>query len=139
MLRGAQVPVRGWTLIFAGSSHPVTQLQIDRLTTAMAESSLPCITIQVRYGESSDNNLRKAFREVGTVGSLVLTGGDTAATVLRALGAESIEIAGEMTLGVPWGILHGGLASGCVVVTKSGGFGSENALVDAVHFCHGVA
>jgi D-threonate/D-erythronate kinase len=138
MLRGTRVPVRGRTLIITGSSHPVTQLQLDRLTTVMSKSSLPCVTIQVRYGESSDDNLRKAFREAGTVGSLVLTGGDTAATVLRALGAEAIEIAGEVTVGVPWGILHGGLANGCVVVTKSGGFGSENALVDAVDFCHGV-
>jgi len=139
MLRGTRVPVRGRTLIFTGSSHPVTQLQIDRLTKAMSENPLPCITIQVRCGECSGDNLRKAFREAGTVGSLVLTGGDTAATVLRALGAEAIEIAGEMTVGVPWGILHGGLAGGCVVVTKSGGFGSENALVEAVHFCQGVA
>jgi len=139
MLRGGRVPVRGQTLISAGSSHPVTQLQIDRLRTAMSESSLPCITIHVRCGESSDDNLRKAFREAGTVGSLVLTGGDTAAAVLRALGAEAIEIAGEMTVGIPWGIVHGGMANGCVVVTKSGGFGSENALVEAVHFCHGVA
>jgi uncharacterized protein YgbK (DUF1537 family) len=104
----------------------------------MSESSLPCVPVQVRCDECSENSLRRTFREKGTVGSLVLTGGDTAAMVLRALAAEAIEIAGELTVGIPWGILHGGLANGCVVVTKSGGFGSEDALVEAVHFCHGV-
>jgi uncharacterized protein YgbK (DUF1537 family) len=111
---------------------------MDRLTKAVSESSLPCVSVQVRCDECSEDSLRRAFREAGTVGSLVLTGGDTAAKILRALGAEAIEIGGEMTLGIPWGIVHGGMANGCVVVTKSGGFGGENALVEAVHFCHGV-
>lgn len=137
-MRDARVPIRGRTLIFAGSPHSVTRLQLDRLTMATSESSLPWITIQIRLGEWSDDSLRRAFQETETVGSLVLTGGHTAAAVLRALGAEAIEIGGEMIAGVPWGILHGGLANGCVVLTKSGGFGNENALVDAVHFCHGV-
>jgi uncharacterized protein YgbK (DUF1537 family) len=138
VLRSARVPVRGQTLIFAGSSHSVTRLQTDRLTKAMSESSLPCVSVQVRRDECSEDSLRRVFREAGSVGSLVLTGGDTAAKILRALGAEAIEIMGEMTMGIPWGILHGGMANGCVVVTKSGGFGGEDALVDAVHFCHGV-
>lgn len=137
-VRDARIPIRGQTLIFAGSSHSVTRFQIDHLAKAISKNSLPCISIQVRFEECSEDSLRRAFQEAGTVGSLVLTGGDTAAMVLRALGAEAIEIAGEMTVGIPWGIVHGGLANGCVVVTKSGGFGGEDALVEAVHFCHGV-
>jgi uncharacterized protein YgbK (DUF1537 family) len=78
------------------------------------------------------------FRDAEPVGSLVLTGGDTAAMVLKAFEAEWIDVAGEMEPGVPWGILRGGLADGCVVVTKSGGFGGEHVLVDALHFCRGV-
>jgi D-threonate/D-erythronate kinase len=138
VLRRSRDPARGQTLIFAGSSHSVTRLQMDRLTKAMSESSLPCISVQVRGDECGEDNVRGVFREAGSVGSLVLTGGDTAAKVLRALDAEAIEIIGEMTMGIPWGIVHGGLANGCVVVTKSGGFGGEDALVNAVHFCHGV-
>lgn len=71
---------------------------------------------------------------LGGVASLVLTGGDTAAMVLRALGAESIEVLGEVVAGVPWGRVSGGLADGRFVVTKSGGFGDEMALVEAVKF-----
>jgi uncharacterized protein YgbK (DUF1537 family) len=138
VLRRSCDPARGQTLIFAGSSHSVTRLQVDRLTKAMSESSLPCVSVQVRREECNEDSLRRVFQEAGSVGSLVLTGGDTAAKILRALGAEAIEIAGEMTMGIPWGILHGGMADGCVVVTKSGGFGGEDALVEAVHFCHGV-
>jgi len=138
VLRRSRDPARGQTLIFAGSSHSVTRLQADRLAKAMSESSLPCVFVQVRYEEWSEDSVRRVFQEAGSVGSLVLTGGDTAAKILRALGAGAIEIMGEMTIGIPWGIVHGGLASGCVVVTKSGGFGGEDALVEAVHFCHGV-
>lgn len=138
VLKRSRDLARGQTLIFAGSSHSVTRLQMDRLTKATSESSLPCISMPVRCEECNEDSLRRVFQEAGSVGSLVLTGGDTAAKVLRALGAEAIEIMGEMTMGIPWGVVHGGMANRCVVVTKSGGFGGEDALVEAVHFCHGV-
>jgi uncharacterized protein YgbK (DUF1537 family) len=133
-----RAPIHGKTLIFAGSSHSVTRLQMDHLSEAISKNSLPCIPIHIRFEECSEDSLQKKFQEAGAIGSLVLTGGDTAAMVLRALGADAIEIAGEMTVGIPWGIVHGGMADGCVVVTKSGGFGGENALLEAVHFCQGV-
>jgi len=69
--------------------------------------------------------------------ALVLTGGDTAAFVLRALGASSIALGGEVSPGLPWGIIEGGTADGCMVVTKSGGFGNRRALIDAFEFCEG--
>lgn len=134
---GATAGKNGKTLIFCGTPHPLTRIQIDRLSEA--EVRVNCVVASVRCGVSSEDDLRRIFNDAAQVGSLVLTGGETAAWVLLALGAESIEIAGEMAPGVPWGIVHGGLADGCIVITKSGGFGDEHVLVDALHFCRGVA
>jgi uncharacterized protein YgbK (DUF1537 family) len=124
----------GRTLILCGTPHPLTQIQMDRL----GKESVDSVVARVRCGSTTDDSLRKMFRDAEPVGSLVLTGGDTAAMVLKAFEAEWIDVAGEMEPGVPWGILRGGLADGCVVVTKSGGFGGEHVLVDALHFCRGV-
>jgi uncharacterized protein YgbK (DUF1537 family) len=63
---------------------------------------------------------------------MVLTGGDTAIHVCRALGAEAIEIIKEVTVGIPLGRLVGGKLSGLQVVTKAGAFGNEESLVLAI-------
>lgn len=61
---------------------------------------------------------------------LVLTGGDTALAVAKALGASVLWLAGEVEPGVPVGRLD--TAAGPLpVVTKSGGFGGPDLLVRA--------
>jgi uncharacterized protein YgbK (DUF1537 family) len=53
--------------------------------------------------------------------------------VLRALRASSIRLAGELAPGIPWGIIEGGEADGLLVVTKSGGFGTHDALIQVLN------
>ncbi|MCJ7549474.1 MAG: hypothetical protein MUQ30_07315, partial [Anaerolineae bacterium] len=65
---------------------------------------------------------------------LVLTGGDAAIAVGRALGATAMRLRGEVEPGVPWGQLIGGGWDGLGVVTKAGGFGNADTLVSAVRF-----
>ena len=65
---------------------------------------------------------------------LVLSGGDTALLVCRALGAHGICLKGQIVLGIPWGTLIGGHAHGLPVATKAGGFGAPDALVRAADF-----
>ncbi|VBB07687.1 Hypothetical protein LUCI_2952 [Lucifera butyrica] len=60
---------------------------------------------------------------------MVLTGGDTAVNVCRALGAGSLEILAEVVPGIPIGRLNGGPFSGMRVVTKAGAFGDDRALI----------
>ncbi len=60
--------------------------------------------------------------------ALVLTGGDVAAAVCRALAAEAIVVEGEVAPGIPRGRLLGGPANGLCLVTKAGGFGGEEVL-----------
>lgn len=68
----------------------------------------------------------------GSIGKLVLTGGDVAAAVCRALGADALWVRGEIEPGVPHSILLGGCGDGLSIVTKGGGFGGAETLWHAV-------
>jgi uncharacterized protein YgbK (DUF1537 family) len=68
--------------------------------------------------------------------ALVLSGGDTASLVCRAGGVQRIELCDEIVSGVPRGILHGGEFDGLWVVTKSGGFGGRDALIQVADLFH---
>ncbi|MCC7264895.1 MAG: four-carbon acid sugar kinase family protein [Candidatus Latescibacteria bacterium] len=68
----------------------------------------------------------------GQVGGVVLTGGDTALAVCLGLGSSGIWLRGEVEPGIPWGVLADGPHAGLRVVTKAGGFGGPEALVQAV-------
>lgn len=63
------------------------------------------------------------------LGALVLFGGDTAVSALKGLGGQGIEISSEVEPYIPLGRLIGGAYSGLPVVTKAGGFGSEQSLL----------
>ncbi len=78
--------------------------------------------------------LTAAILASGPVGGLVLTGGETAAAVFRAIGCSSFDLGGEVLPGVVWGYLADGMYTGLPVVTKAGGFGNENALLDIIRF-----
>jgi uncharacterized protein YgbK (DUF1537 family) len=60
--------------------------------------------------------------------ALLLTGGDTAQSIIDALGNEGIEIEGELLEGIVKGHLIGGNWDGLNIITKAGAFGKENAL-----------
>ncbi len=71
------------------------------------------------------------------ISGLVLTGGEAAVAVSRALGAHALRLRGEVSPGLPWGYLVGGVNDGLPFVTKAGGFGEEDALVRAIEFLQG--
>lgn len=68
-----------------------------------------------------------AERGVGKL-ALVLTGGQTAISVLNLLGVKGLEIQGEILGGIVKSRVHGGGLEGLEVITKAGAFGEENAL-----------
>ncbi len=61
----------------------------------------------------------------------VVTGGDGARALTRALEARAIALTGEVAPGIPIGTLSGGPRHGRAIVTKAGGFGSPTALLEA--------
>lgn len=67
----------------------------------------------------------------GQVRGLVATGGDGAEQVMSALQATGIRLIDEVSGGVPLGTLIGGEYAGMPIVTKAGGFGAEDVLIQA--------
>jgi len=65
---------------------------------------------------------------------LILTGGDTAMSVINALEATGINIQGEVEAGVPAVTLAGGRWDGLRVITKAGAFGDDLTLARAVQY-----
>jgi D-threonate/D-erythronate kinase len=122
----------GRTLLFVGTDHPVTLLQVSHLEQQSGVGNRAIF--RVDWDDPSHHAIRAAFNAEPTA-ALVLTGGETAAFVLRALDASSILLAGELAPGIPWGVIQGGDADGCMVITKSGGFGDRKTLADAFNFC----
>ena len=138
----------GAILVIAGTSHNVTQLQLAHLlntprTVLLSPDAFDglqldrdsCAVLLITGTEQDAIDIRRLWQQLSPKPSaLVLTGGDTAAHVLRALEAEAIILKGDVSPGVPWGTLEGGLADQCAVVTKSGGFGDEDCLTKSVAF-----
>ena len=136
-------------LIVAGSRHPNTHVQIERLITAGATAFTPhdeistmrsalaadCTVILRAADEYVDGGVTQELAEVAErllrmnqPGTLVLTGGETAAVVCTRLAVAAVRIGGEITVGVPWGTIVGGAADGVRIVTKAGGFGDAEVL-----------
>jgi uncharacterized protein YgbK (DUF1537 family) len=66
----------------------------------------------------------------GRVSGIVATGGDTANALCNTLGAQALEILGEVEAGIPIMRLLG--KQSLPLVTKAGGFGSPSAIGDAL-------
>lgn len=66
----------------------------------------------------------------GRISGIVATGGDTANALCNALGAQALEILGEVEAGIPIMRLLG--ERSLPLVTKAGGFGSPAAMGDAL-------
>lgn len=66
------------------------------------------------------------------IGGLVLTGGETAASILSGIGATELRLMGEVRPAIPWGTLRSAWLSPMPVATKAGSFGESDALLACV-------
>jgi len=117
----------GIRLLFVGSDHPVTQVQVERLG---GEDLPDVVMIPIKCGETSADDIRAQVSrlKIQDVDLAFMTGGDTAMMVCTALGAASIKIETEYEPGVPAGRMRKGMLDGVRVVLKSGGFGTPDLL-----------
>jgi len=146
-------------LIVVGSTNPATRRQLAKLHTrcdvqgvtvgvdpAPAVETLrgltaPILTLQTpdeRHTPQTAQVLARsqaavvqALAEYHTVDALVITGGETATTVLQPLGATGIDLLDEPEPGVVRGSLIGPLP--LPVVIKAGGFGDDAMLLRLCH------
>jgi uncharacterized protein YgbK (DUF1537 family) len=75
----------------------------------------------------------------GMTGSLMLTGGDTAAAVCARLDARFLWLRGEVLPAIPWATLGTGPLQHLPIVTKAGSFGGPEAITTSAAFLRGLA
>jgi uncharacterized protein YgbK (DUF1537 family) len=125
------------TMVVAGTTHPVTAMQLEELGRATGgRRDVKILRIECASGD--DAHIREAFAAFDPE-ALILTGGDTALLAAEALGAHSLLLEGEFAAGIPWGRLQGGAAQGRIAITKSGGFGAAGTLYELVTKLTGAA
>lgn len=86
-------------------------------------------TISKRLAELTVAILNRA-----QIGGLFLTGGDIATAVAASLHAKGYRISGEIAPCIPWGTFVHSDLDDLPVMTKAGGFGSENIISEAIGF-----
>ena len=119
-------------LFCIGSDHPVTVEQ-QRHLLALGRREHVVLNLPVR--QISLERVRELVgNAAGAATALVLSGGDTASLVCRALGVRHIQLEDEILPGIPWGYLSGGAFDQWRVATKSGGFGAPHALIQVADF-----
>jgi uncharacterized protein YgbK (DUF1537 family) len=145
-------PVRMGPLMFClGSTHPVTVAQeialVNRMhapvvqaegTTRETIDGELCqgrhVVLRIPRGAVAEERLKELLpRE--RISAVAVSGGDTATLFCQAAGVQHIELVDEVLPGIPHGIICGGAFDGTSIVTKSGGFGDPDALIQvAEHF-----
>jgi uncharacterized protein YgbK (DUF1537 family) len=122
--------------VVAGSAHPATRAQLGRLARREGLDVLAPPADQraddpARRRETAARlaDATRARVERARPGALLLTGGETAIAVLRALGADGLRLTGELEPGLALGTLVGGPFDGLIAMTKAGGFGDADAMV----------
>lgn len=146
-------PVRR-PLAVVGSANPASRRQLAVLyersgavgavaddpaavVAALSASGAPLLAVHTPEARGEDpaaltRGLTETAAELtrtGRADGLVLTGGETAAAVLGALGATGVELLDEPEPGIARGTLYGPTAPPLPVLVKAGGFGDEATLV----------
>jgi uncharacterized protein YgbK (DUF1537 family) len=129
----------GGVLVVCGSLHPAARRQVGALVRSSDPLDQVAVALSphVARGAAVDDAAAGATAaelavrvEAALVArperALLVVGGDTAAALLAD---AAVEVHGTVASGAPWGI---DTRSGRAVVTRSGGFGDDTALVDMV-------
>lgn len=140
----------GPALFCLGSNHAVTVAQEAALAGRMRA---PVVHAEQTTRETIDAELRQGRHVVlriprgvvlaeqlkellprDRVSAFVVSGGDTATLVCEAAAVRYIELVDEVLSGIPHGIIRGGAFDGISIVTKSGGFGATDALIQVAKY-----
>lgn len=137
--RAPCAPSPGPLLIVAGTPATATREQLKRLEgLEAADEDLVVMntphTTERDQGEAAAAlaDAVAAWAERSMPRAVVLTGGATARAVCTRLGVGALAVRGEFAPGIPFGTLEDGVWHGVTVVTKAGGFGAPETLVEVV-------
>lgn len=125
----------GPVLVVAGSPTAVTRAQLRSVRALEEVVILATPDADERDAGEAAAALAEtvaAWAQAHRPRAVVLTGGATARAVGHRLGATSLRIHGELEPGIPVGVFADGVWQGVPVVTKAGGFGTPETLLDVV-------
>ena len=108
-------------LIVAGSTHPATLAQVEAAQVGVRDAVGVAVEVVSQVPKALE-------RDTG----LFLVGGDTAEGAVGALQVEALEVFGEVLPGVATGRMLGGRAHDVPFLSKAGGFGRPDALIQAI-------
>ena len=118
-------------LVVAGSRHPVSRQQAKHarragltVLTSPDDDESDRDAVAVRLADDARAMLDRERFDV-----VVVTGGETAVALYRALAAEAIDLLGAPAPGLAFGHVRGPHHDGLPLVTKAGGFGSPDLFV----------
>ena len=163
IVSGSQRSETGHQLKLVSDDQPVEWLQLnpvalldENLSRETRDNAVGALVSAIEGGKHAAVSLlqvnvtgdldipSKLVRELGAIcyrvarrtrpGALVIVGGDTAQSALRAVGAAGIVMHDQPFPGVPVGIVDGGLLDGVRVVTKAGAFGDREILVNVIDY-----
>lgn len=119
--------------VIVGTTHIATRRQIAAAREACLFEEVRLIDPVPEAANAEVTRVRVAEAVAGleprSGKGLLVVGGDTLASVLSAAGAELLDCVGEVAPGVPISRLRGGRFDGVPLVTKSGGFGAPDLLI----------
>lgn len=104
---------------------------VERARSAGAKLGMSALQVSEKVAEIIGWTGASILRQQ-EVSGVVLTGGDTAVAVCRALGVPGIRVLEEVAPAIPLGEMQTNEGKKIRVITKAGAFGNENALVVAV-------
>lgn len=136
-----------------GSDHPVTQAQLSgaaphylslpdgaaasgaRLAARLGEAGVALAGFALPEGLLREDAAERIARELAALTrrlarprTLLVAGGETLRALCLALGAEHLEVRGQIIPGVPCSTMRGGRWDGLELVSKSGAFGATDLL-----------
>jgi uncharacterized protein YgbK (DUF1537 family) len=141
LVRGAPVALEELSceLLLAPDRADSRKAALHRAAATLARSS---VVVTIARGGTSGAPLAAARALSAALGrfsgeviaacrptGVFLSGGDTAAAVLDALGSRAVELECGLPNGVVAGMVQGGAMDGLPVATKAGAFGRPNALL----------
>jgi uncharacterized protein YgbK (DUF1537 family) len=110
-----------------GRGHAIFRTCPERLLAKDPRETPVHLEIPKHLGHIALAALEKCNVDIRDL-AVIVTGGDTAMSFFDLLGADGVEIEGEILKGIVMGHLTGGKWNNLTVVTKAGAFGREDAL-----------
>lgn len=113
-------------------SSAETADDVDRALIAGEQADIDDETVRRRVTEALAAAAEGLVRN-GLPPNLFLTGGMTAIAILDRLDAHTLRMTGDaIGPGIPLASVVGGVADGAAVITKAGGFGDEQAIINSL-------